>query len=89
MLHNLSLSSNALIIRYALAYQDFEPTKTYPTSKGPSTFKLTKKYWKIKVDGYIKQDKQAGRDPSHNVTMDDFEGINERSKTWSSERAMK
>ena len=72
MLHHISLSMNASTIRYALAYKDFDPTKTYPSTNGKSTFKLTKKYWKIKVKGYINQDKKAGRDPSHNVTMDDL-----------------
>ena len=72
MLHNLSLSSNASMIRYALAYKDFDQTKTYPSSKGQSTFKLTKDYWKIRVTGYINQDKKAGKDPSHNVTMGDL-----------------
>ena len=61
------------MIRYALVYNDFNPTKTYPSTNGKSTFKLNKKYWKIKGEGYANQDRKAGRDPSHNVSMDDFE----------------
>ena len=34
MLHNISLSMNASMIRYALAYKDFDPTKKYPSTKG-------------------------------------------------------
>ena len=56
MLHNMSLSSNASMIRYALAYEDFDPKKTYPASTGDSTYALTKKAWETKVKNYKAQD---------------------------------
>jgi hypothetical protein len=73
MLNNLSLSSNASMIRYALAYENFNLDFNY-VSKKKSTFKLTEDYWKIKVDGYIEQDRKAKvpRCYKNNVTMKDF-----------------
>ena len=73
MLHNLSLSSNASMIRYALAYSDFDPNETYPENTGNSTFKLTKKYWSLKVKSYKEQDEKKKRDTSKNVSDKDYE----------------
>lgn len=73
MLHNLSLSSNASMIRYALAYKDFDPNEKYPEKDTESNFELTKKYWKYKVDSYKKQDEKAKRDTKNNVSMNDYQ----------------
>lgn len=56
MLHNMSLSSNASMIRYSMAFKDFKPNEFYPSTNAESSFKLTKKYWAIKVKGYEAQD---------------------------------
>ncbi|KAI5512099.1 DNA/RNA polymerases family [Trichomonas vaginalis G3] len=72
-LHNLSLSSNASMIRYALAYKDFNPNEKYPEEEIESSFELTKKYWKYKIESYKKQDEKAERDTKNNVSMDDFQ----------------
>ncbi|KAI5543715.1 DNA/RNA polymerase superfamily, partial [Trichomonas vaginalis G3] len=73
VLHNLSLSSNASMIRYALAYKDFNPNEKYPEEEIESSFELTKKYWKYKIESYKKQDEKAERDTKNNVSMDDFQ----------------
>ena len=73
MLHNLSLSSNASMIRYAMTYTDFDPSAEYPESNGDSTFRLTKKYWRCKCESYRLQDEAKGRDTTNNVTEDDYE----------------
>ena len=73
MLHNLSLSSNASMIRYALAYSDFDPNETYPSNQGNNTFKLTKKYWALKVKNYREQDQKKKRNTDNNVSENDYE----------------
>ncbi|KAI5546883.1 CBG23764 family [Trichomonas vaginalis G3] len=73
MLHNLSLSSNASMIRYSLAYKDFNPSEKYPEEEKDSNFILSKKYWQYKVDCYNKQDLKAKRDIKNNVTIDDLD----------------
>lgn len=77
MLHNMSLSSNASMIRYALAYEDFKPTEFYPSCLGKSDYILTKKAWNFKVKGYLEQDKKAKRDTTNNVKDEDFEYFRE------------
>ena len=42
MLHNMSLSSNASMIRYSLAYEGFNPRDSYPEDTGKSDYILTK-----------------------------------------------
>ena len=73
MLPHYSLSSNASIIRYSIAYKDFDPTKNYIPSKGESTFIATKDWWKKRIEGYEQQDLKAGRDAGNNVRLEDFE----------------
>lgn len=65
MLHNMSLSSNASMIRYSLAYEDFNPRVTYASTTKKSDFILTKKAWQYKVKGYNEQDIKAKRDISN------------------------
>jgi hypothetical protein len=38
-----------------------------------TTFKISKKYFKKKVDGYLNQDTNAERDTSKNITIKDYE----------------
>ena len=73
MLHNMSLSSNASMIRYALAYEDFDPRAFYPDEPGESDYMLTKKSWHNKVQGYFDQDRKAKRDTKNNVKDSDYE----------------
>ena len=73
MLHNMSLSSNASMIRYSLAYESFNPRETYTEETGPSDYILTKKVWTYKVNGYKDQDEKAKRSTKDNVKEEDFE----------------
>ena len=74
MLRNLSLSANVSMIKYALAYSDFDPMKTYPLDEDiKSSYKLTQKYWDNKVYHYLEQDQNKKRDSTNNVTSEDFD----------------
>ena len=73
MLHNLSLSSNASMIRYSLAYNDFDINAFYPGNNEPSSYNLTKKQWEYKVKSYEQQDIKGKRDISDNVKVSDYE----------------
>ena len=77
MLHNMSLSSNASMIRYSLAYEGFNPRDSYPEDTGKSDYILTKKAWSYKVKGYQEQDIKAKRDASNNVKEEDYDYFRE------------
>ena len=77
MLHNMSLSSNASMIRYSLAYEGFNPRDTYPSDTSKSDYILTKKAWSYKVKGYKEQDEKAGRPTNDNVKEEDYEFFKE------------
>ncbi len=83
MLHNYSLSSNASTIKYAKLYSrserskeytDFNPSATYPSTKLSEVepFFMSKKYWNMKCQSYVKQDQKQKRDTSNNVSDKDY-----------------
>ena len=80
MLHNMSLSSNASMIRYSLAYEDFNPRVTYASTTKKSDYILTKKAWQFKVKGYNEQDTKAKRDITNNVKEEDYDFFREMFK---------
>jgi len=73
MLHNLSLSSNASMIRYSKLYNDFDISMTYPSKfvEIGDRFDLTLSVWNHMTFSYLTQDKRAGRDVSTNVSKRD------------------
>jgi hypothetical protein len=71
MLRNISLSSCANQVKFAMAYKDFNINSDY--SQIETTFKISEEYSKKKVDGYLNQDTNAERNISKNITMKDYE----------------
>jgi hypothetical protein len=61
MLRNILLSAYADQVKFAMAYKDFQETKT--------TFKLTEEYFKKKVDEYRQQDINAKKNVTNNITI--------------------
>ena len=78
-LRNLSLSANASAIKYAIAYKDFK-VRDYIEEKGKYVLNLTKSLFEKMCKGYLEQDKKAKRDTSKNITVKDYDEINERFK---------
>jgi hypothetical protein len=72
MLRNISLSSCADQVKFAMAYKDFNINSDY-SEQVETTFKISEEYFKKKVDGYLTQDTNAERDTSKNITMKDYE----------------
>ena len=82
LLGNLSVSKNAVCIKYAFAYKDFDPSKDYGTINEKNTFKPTRKWWNNKCASYYKQDEKFNqshsktpRDLSLTVTDDDWDAF--------------
>ena len=74
MLGNLSLSSNASMIKYALAYKDFNLHENYSYIT-ETTFVPTFEWWGKKCKGYLEQDQKSQRNTSNNVTTKDYKKI--------------
>jgi hypothetical protein len=72
MLRNISLSSCADQVKFAMAYKDFNINSDY-SQQVETTFKISEEYFKKKVDGYLNQDANAERDTNKNITMKDYE----------------
>jgi hypothetical protein len=72
MLRNISLSSCADQVKFAMAYKDFNIDSNY-SQQIDTTFKISEEYFKKKILGYNHQDTNAERDTSKNMTMEDYE----------------
>jgi hypothetical protein len=70
MLRNISLSSCADQVKFAIAYKDFNFNSDY-SQETKTSFKVTEEYFK-KIDGYYQQNKNAKKNTS-NITMEDYE----------------
>ena len=70
-LSNLSLSSNAVAIKYAQAYKDFDPMIWFEDDEDDLTaedaFVITREWYNIKCKEYTKQDEAAGRPTQLNI----------------------
>ncbi|KAA6399740.1 MAG: hypothetical protein EZS28_004729 [Streblomastix strix] len=74
-LNFMSIATYANAIKYALAFKDFDINANYPPAIIDNSYKfiLYPSYLKYKVDGYRFQDLNKYRDPSNNVSPNDFE----------------
>ena len=76
-LKNLSLSAtNASAIKYAMAYKDFKLQDVIPENK-MYRMDLTKQMFAAMCAGYVEQDKKVKRDISNNVSVKDYDKMNE------------
>ncbi len=76
MLHNLSLSSNASMIRYSKLFNDFNLNEAYNvTIPKADRFNMSKKFWCQKCDNYKAQDRKRNpnQDLSNNVSASDYQ----------------
>ena len=58
LINNLSLSKNAVCIKYALAYKDFNVDAEYDIVNQQTTFEPNIKWWEHKCENYRKQDEK-------------------------------
>jgi hypothetical protein len=72
LLRNISLSSCADQVRFAMAYKDFNIDYDY-SNQVETTFKISEEYFKKKLLGYNHQDSEDKRDVDKNITMKDYE----------------
>jgi hypothetical protein len=70
-LRNISLSSCADQVKFAMAYKNFNINFDY-SEQTETTFKITEEYFKKKIEGYNHQDINADRDIKENITMKDY-----------------
>jgi hypothetical protein len=59
-------------VKFAMAYKDFSIDGDY-SQETKTTFKVTERYFKKKIDEYRQQDINGKRDISNNITMEDYE----------------
>jgi hypothetical protein len=71
MLRNISLSSCADQVKFAVAYKDFDINNNYSVYQ-ETTFELTEEYFEKKIENYSIQNTCAKRCILGNITMDDF-----------------
>jgi hypothetical protein len=71
VLRNISLSSCAEKVKFAMAYKDFDINRNY-SQYTKTTFELTEEYFKKKTDNYNLQDSSAGRPIVNNITINDY-----------------
>ena len=76
MLRNISLSSCADQVKFAMAYKNFNIKEDY-SKQVKTTFELTKDYFQRKISDYNEQDKKAKRKITENITIDDYEYFKE------------
>jgi hypothetical protein len=76
MLRNISLSSCADQVKFAMAYKNFNFKEDY-SKQIKTTFELTKDYFQRKISDYDEQDKKAKRKITKNITMNDYEYFKE------------
>ena len=71
MIRNISLSSCADQVKFAMAYKDFDINSNYSVYQ-ETTFELSEEYFEKKIENYNIQDTCAKRCILGNITMDDF-----------------
>ena len=70
LISNLSLSKNASCIKYALAYQQFDPNINYAIKNKVNTFVPSKQWFEHKCQNYYEQDEKYNR--SHSESKRDL-----------------